>query len=88
MKIKEGFVLRKVSDANVVIATGKAAFEFNGMITLNSTGVYLWEELEKGCESKDELVGRMLSEYSIDPETAKRDVYAFVDKLEKANILE
>jgi hypothetical protein len=88
MKIKEGFVLRKVSDANVVIATGKAALEFNGMITLNSTGVFLWEELQKGCESKDKLAERLLKEYDVSPEIAKKDVYAFVEKLEKENILE
>ena len=42
MKIRDGFILRKVSEAYVVIATGEAAASFNGMITLNVLGALLW----------------------------------------------
>ena len=38
MKIKDGFILRSVSDAYVVVPLGEAAKTFNGMITLNETG--------------------------------------------------
>lgn len=40
MKIKNGFILRNVSDAYVVVAVGEAAKDFNGMITLNETGAF------------------------------------------------
>ena len=45
MKIKNGFILRNVSDAYVVVAVGEAAKDFNGMITLNETGAFLWKTL-------------------------------------------
>ena len=87
MKIKDGFILRKVSDAYVVIATGEAAASFNGMISLNETGALLWEKLEKGCDGKNELVDALLAEYDVAQELASKDVDAFVAKVEAAGIL-
>ena len=88
MKIKEGFVLRKVSEAYVVIAVGEAAMNFNGMITLNETGAFLWEKLAQGCEDKKELVDTILSEYDVAEKLASKDVDVFVAKLETAGVLE
>ena len=44
MKIKDGFMLRKVGGQNVVVAVGKASRDFNGIIRLNDTGRFLWEK--------------------------------------------
>ena len=87
-KIKEGFVLRKVSEAYVVIAVGEAAKNFGGMITLNSTGAFLWEKLSQGCETKKQLVDALLEEYDVAGEIASADVDKFVEKLEKASLIE
>lgn len=88
MKIKDGFILRKVSEAYVVIATGKAAASFNGMITLNETGALLWEKLAAGCDGKKELVDVLLEEYDVSEALASKDVDNFVAKVEAAGILE
>ena len=48
MKTKAGFMLRSVGGRHVVVAVGKASEEFNGLITLNDSGAFLWEELSKG----------------------------------------
>ena len=55
MKIKRGLCLQTVADGYVVLPLVAAAESFNGMITLNETGVLLWRTLEKGC-TKEELV--------------------------------
>lgn len=88
MKIRDGFVLRKVSEAYVVIAVGEAATKFNGMISLNETGAFIWEKLEKGCESKKDLVDAILAEYDVSEELVTKDVDAFVSKIEAAGVLE
>lgn len=87
MKIKNGFILRKVSDAYVVIATGEAAVNFNGMISLNETGALIWEKLAEGCDSKKVLVDALLEEYDVSEELAAKDVDGFVAKIEAAGIL-
>ena len=87
MKIKNGFILRNVSDAYVVVAVGEAAKDFNGMITLNETGAFLWKTLADGCADKNELVAKLLSEYDVDKALAERDVDAFVKKLAEQGLL-
>ena len=79
MKLKEGFVLRTVAGETIVVPTG-SALNLNMMITLNSTGKFLWEKLEQGIET-DELVAALLEEYDVDETTAKAHVLAFVEKL-------
>jgi len=46
MKLKEGFMLRQVAGEHVVLPVG-ADVDFNGMITLNETGAFLWNRLEQ-----------------------------------------
>lgn len=87
MKIKDGFVLRSVSDAYVVIALGDAAKNFHGMITLNESGALLWKTLAAGCDGADALVAALLAEYEITPEIASRDVGLFLDRVRKAGLL-
>ena len=43
MKIKDGYMLRELDDMAIVVAVGKRAVEFNGMITLNSLGTFIWK---------------------------------------------
>ena len=88
MKAKNGFVLRKVSEAYVVVATGEAAKSFSGMITLNSTGAFLWEKISEGCDGKAALVEALLAEYDVDKALAEKDVDAFVEQIENAGVLE
>ena len=87
MKIKNGFMLREVAGSYIVVAVGKASAQFNGLITLNETGVVIWKALEKGAD-ENELVAAVTAEYDIDRETAARDVSLFVEKCKKVGILE
>lgn len=85
MKLKNGFILRKVAGQTVVLPTS-AELDLNMMITLNDTGSFLWEHL---AEETDEaaLVSALLAEYDVDEETAKKAVSAFVKKLEDNGFL-
>lgn len=85
MKIKDGYILRVVAKQNVVLpAIGD--LELDRMLTLNATGKFLWERLEKGAE-KDDLVAAMLDRYEIDENTARTCVDNFVKNLERYGFL-
>ena len=88
MKIKEGFVLREVAGSYVVVAVGKASFKFKGLINLNETGAFLFKAIDAGVASEEELVNRIMSEYEIDYDRAKKDVNSFVEKLRGAGVIE
>ena len=86
MKLKEGFILRTVAGETVVIPTGDD-LDLNMMITLNDTGKFLWQQLEKGAEEA-ELVSALLAEYEVDGQTAAEHVALFIGKLEQYGIVE
>ena len=87
MKIREGFVVRKVAGVNVVISLETRVDDNNSVIQLNDTGLLLWEQLADGAE-KDALVQTLLDTYEVTEDVARRDVDAFVKLLESAGVFE
>ncbi|MBQ3427088.1 MAG: PqqD family protein [Clostridia bacterium] len=87
MKTKKGFMLRSVAGRHVVVAIGQASVDFNGLITLNDTGAYIWERLAKGTTYED-LLKDMLSDYEVDEETAKSGIDAFLKTARDAELLD
>lgn len=86
MRLKEGFVLRRVAGQAMVIATGEASREFHGMIKLNRTGEEIWEGLEKGMEL-EEIAELLTERFDITMEEAQKDTEAFAGKMQEAGFL-
>ena len=42
MKIKNDFIVKEISGSTVVIPVGNRVADFNGMLKLNETGVFLF----------------------------------------------
>lgn len=80
MKIKDGFLLRQVGGQCVVLPVGEE-LDMNMMITLNETGTFLWEQLQKETDEAA-LVAALLGEYDVDAETARASVRRFVEKID------
>lgn len=87
MIIRKGYILREVANKFIVVPVGEEAVNFNGLITLNKSGKFLFELLadEMTIES---LTKKMMEKYEIDLKTAKSDVEEFVKKLKEKNIIE
>ena len=86
MRIKEGFLLRKVAGDFVVVPSGNAMVDFKAMITLNETGAFLWDLLKEE-KTEGDLVQALLGEYDVDEATATEDVGGFVNLLKEKNLL-
>ncbi|MCR5207969.1 MAG: PqqD family protein [Eubacterium sp.] len=87
MKIKNGFTKRNIAGSEIVVPVGKTAKEFNGMITLNETGAFLWDCYTEE-ETVDGAVRALLGEYDVDEATARRDVEGFVKMLKDNGLIE
>lgn len=87
MKIKEGFLLRKVAGSNVIVPVGEETMEFNGMLTTNDTGAFIFEKLQAGIV-KEDIVKEIIKEFDIEEEIAAKDVEAFINKLKEADLFE
>lgn len=87
MRIKEGYKLREANGHFAVVAVGKAAGQFFGVINLNRSGALLWKRLENGC-SESGLINFLLETYEVNEETAQADVKQFIKTLAEVDILE
>lgn len=88
MKIREGFILRDVADKTFVVAVGELSKTFTGIITLNETGKFIWQLLEKDA-SEEEIVEKLIEECEdAQREIVEKDVKAFIEQLKGDNILE
>lgn len=87
MKIKEGFILREVAENYVVVPVGAASLKFKGLINLNSVGAFIWKCLENETTT-EEVIQKVVAEYEIDELLAKKDVEAFISKLQEASLLD
>ena len=87
MRIKEGFILKNIAGSWVVLPTAAATLDFSGMLTLNESGRFLWDMLEKGATC-DTLAQALTQEYAVDYETALSDVNEFILTLKKAGCVE
>ena len=86
LKLDKEYILRQIGDDYIIVPVGKAALSFNGMITVNETGAFLWEQLVKGT-SKEELLRTVVETYEVAPEEAERDIEEFLDALYTNDIL-
>lgn len=80
MKRNSDFLLRNVADTLVIVPVGKATMDFPGMITVNSTGAYLWELLENP-QTMQTLAQAIVDHYEVDAQQALADVKAFTERL-------
>lgn len=86
MKIKDGFILRKVANRYIAVAVGEESVNFNAMVSVNETGAFLWDKL-KTETTEDELLSALIAEYDVDEETAKADISEFLEKLRDGKLL-
>ena len=86
MKISNGYLLRSVAGKNIVVSVGSDT-NFNGMLTLNDTGVFFWNLLSEST-TKEKLLEEVLKEYDVSREEAQKDIDEFIEKLREAKILE
>ena len=87
MKIREGFLLRNVAGNNVVVPIGQATLDFNGMMSLNETGAFIFSKMLDGT-TKEQLIEDLISEYEVEREIAQKDVDDFIKKVEGGGLLE
>ena len=80
MRIKEGYIIRKLGIGYIVVTIGDASDDFNGVIRLNESGAFLWQSIADGADTKEKLVAEMVNRYDgLDEETAEKDLDEFLE---------
>lgn len=85
MKLKKKFLVRDILGEIVLVPVGSSDESFNGMITMNEFGKFIWDNIEK---NQDEILSLILDEYEVEKSVAEKDLEEFLSCLKKANIIE
>jgi len=87
MKLKEGFVLHRVGDEHMVVATGEAGKFFNGLVRNNATANFIFEKLLQET-SEEQIVDDMAEKYDASREQIASDVKRVVNQIREAGFLD
>ena len=86
MKIKDGYLLRKIADTNIVVPVAERVIDFKGMILLNDVSACIWEFLSEDREYAD-IIDHVVSIYDVGRDTAGRDLDVFINQMETGGVL-
>lgn len=80
------FIQRDIAGETMLIPTGDTARIFNGMITLQGIGGFIWEHIEE-AESLEHLIDMITTEFDVDRKTAGGDALFFIMQLLRAGMI-
>ena len=86
MKIKEGFLVRKVAEDFVAVPVNNIENNFYGMVQLNKTGAFIFEMLQVE-PTKEEVIAAMQDKYDLSAEQANLDFDDFIEILKDNDLL-
>ena len=88
MQIKKGFVLREVCGEWVVSGESLEQINFNKLVTLNASAVFLWKQVEDQEFDARKLADLLVGKYGIRKEVALHDALALCEQWKKAGVVE
>lgn len=83
----DGYILRKVGQAYMIMPTGPRMQDYQGMITLNETGAFLYEEAKKPDASRESLMEACKREYGASDEEAQEAADRFINQCADCGLL-
>lgn len=86
MRLKDDFILHNTGEDFVIIATGEATKNFNGIIKLNNMGGEIISFLSNDI-SEEEIIKAIVEKYEVEYETAREDILNLLDSLRKAGVI-
>lgn len=86
MRLKDDFILHNTGEDFVIIATGEATKNFNGIIKLNNMGGEIISFLSNDI-SEEEIIKAIVEKYEVEYEIAREDILNLLDSLRKAGVI-
>ena len=87
MQVKPGFKLNTVCGQTFLVPMGEKNIDFSKLIVLNESSLLLWNKMQQGEFTTDDLVTTLLDEYDVDEATARNDVEALIAQFQKEGIV-
>jgi hypothetical protein len=88
MKVKKGFILRDICGEHIIVAEGKENIDFNNIISMNDTAAFIWKNIVDKDFDVEYITSKLLEEYNVDKDTAKKDCQTLINQWLDAGIIE
>ena len=86
MKVNQEFVLRRIAENYVLVPIVNTKDDFNGIITLNEIGAYIWNKIEENSDY-DSILKAIVDEYDVEKNIAKADLDEFINNFKTLGII-
>lgn len=87
MKLKEGFILHTTGGEHMMVATGKLAKKFSGLVRNNDTAQIILEQLQKDT-TEQAIVDAMMEQYDAPRQVVEKDVHTVLEQLRGEGFLD
>ena len=88
MKKIKGLVLRRLGAEAVIVAESLDLIDFDKIVSLNDSAVYVWDSLNDLDFDSDTVVRLLTDRYDVDVATARKDAGELIDIWLRAGIIE
>jgi hypothetical protein len=88
MKIKKDYVIKQIGKELVIVPVKDEAIRFNGIITVNKTGAFLFEQLQNEDLNEEMLIEKVLEKYDVEEKIVKKDILDFIKICQEHSLIE
>ena len=86
MKLNKLYVVKNIAGETVIVPTGNAIENFNGLISANEVAGFIWNQVEN-CETPEDMVKLVMDEFEGDPDVIRKEVLEFLETLRKVGMI-
>ncbi len=86
MKLNKLYVVKNIAGETVIVPTGNAIQNFNGLISANEVAGFIWNQVEN-CETPEDMVKLVMDEFEGDPDVIRKEVLEFLETLRKVGMI-
>jgi hypothetical protein len=84
---QKDLVTRRIAGETVIVPVRSGMGDLTSIYTLNETGSFVWELIEKGVPYS-QIAESLCGEYDVPPAEAMEDLSNFLESLREANLIQ
>lgn len=88
MKLNEGFEMRSLAGQHIIVPAMARDIDFTNVLSVNEVAAYIWQIMEKGGFTLDDIARRLTEDFDVTYEQAREDVEEFAGRLREYGMLE
>lgn len=81
MKLDTRNKVREIAGEHIILLQGRAGGELSKVVALNSTALFLWENLSGKDFSINDISDLLIDQFEVDKDTATNDAKQWLDTL-------